>query len=166
MELTQEQLKELLHYDPETGIFRWRKSTTNRVNPWSVAGCLSRGYLLIRINNHLYASHRLAWLYSTGKWPLQKIDHFNGCRSDNSLKNLRPATSKQNAENQPLNTANKSGFRGVCWYKALGKWKASVQHNKKSIHVGYFDDVKEAAKAADEKRAELFTHDTGRDKRI
>jgi len=165
MELTQQQLKELLHYDSQTGVFRWRVSTTHNVKPWSVAGCVSRGYVLIRVNKKLYFSHRLAWLYMTGKWPTNKIDHIDGVPSNNALINLREATQKQNMENVALSKANTSGFRGVSWDKSRGKWQSKLRHHGKTIHLGRFETVDEATKVVIAKRAELFTHDTGRDQK-
>jgi hypothetical protein len=162
--LTQEQLKEILHYDPETGIFRWRVSTAHRVKPWDVAGTKTdTGYILIGHKNISLKAHRLAWLYMTGEWPKHQIDHKDGSPSNNSWQNLRQATHKQNLENQPLRQDNTSGFRGVSWDKKKKKWEANLGHYRKKIFIGYFDTAEEAAQAAAAKRAELFTHDTGRD---
>ena len=58
---------------------------------------------------------------------------------------------------------NTSGFRGASWISNRNKWQSQVNHNKKRIFIGYFDTAKAAAKAAAAKRAELFTHDIGRD---
>lgn len=160
--ITQAELKELLHYDPETGIFRWRVSTAHRVKPWDVAGTKDdKDYIEIKHKNIRSKAHRLAWLYMTGEWPRHEIDHEDRVRSNNSWKNLRPATHKQNMENQPLKKTNTSGFRGVSWDKRKQKWEAYTMHNQKKIHVGYFDTAEEANQAAIAKRAELFTHDTG-----
>jgi hypothetical protein len=164
MELTQEQLKEILHYDPETGIFRWRKSVASCVKPWDVAGTKGdKGYIKIHINKKLYRAHRLAWIYMIGEWPKYEIDHEDRVRSNNSWSNLRDATHKQNMENTSIAKNNTSGFRGVSWDKRKQKWNAYTKHNKKRIHIGYFDAVEDAGAAAAAKRAELFTHDTGRD---
>ena len=160
---TQAEIKQLLHYDDESGVFRWRFSTNNRVKPWGVAGVLADRYYRIGINKKSYQAHRLAWVYMTGEPPKDEIDHIDGNGSNNAWANLREATQKQNMENTPLYQTNKSGFRGVCWKNDRKKWRARVQQNGKGIHVGYFTTAEEAAQAAAEKRAELFTHDTGRD---
>jgi hypothetical protein len=161
--LTQEQLKEILHYDPESGIFRWRKSVARCIKPWDVAGTDVHGYVVIEIKAKPHAAHRLAWLYMTGSLPQVQVDHEDRVRSNNSWSNLREATHKQNMENKPIYKNNSSGYRGVCWCKRNEKWAAKLSHNKKNIHVGYFDDAKEAAQAVAERRSKLFTHDTGRD---
>jgi hypothetical protein len=163
MELTQAELKEILHYDPETGIFRWRYSVARRVKPWDVAGCGTKNYAHLKINNKTYKAHRLAWLYMTGSWPIDQIDHKDRNKENNKWENLRPATNKQNQENVGLSKANTSNYRGVSWISTRKKWEASLQHNKQRISLGYFKTAEEAAKAAAAKRAELFTHDTGRD---
>jgi hypothetical protein len=161
--ITQAELKELLHYDPETGIFRWRVSTAPRVKPWDVAGSPSHGYILIMAKGVRSPAHRIAWFYMTGEWPKHQIDHIDGVRSNNVWSNLRSATLKQNLENLSLAKNNTSGFRGVSWDKKEKKWRAYITHNKKRIHLGYFNTAEEAAQVAAVKRGELFTHDTGRD---
>jgi hypothetical protein len=162
---TQAEIKEILHYDPETGIFRWRFARPKgKVKPWDVAGSLRHGYIVVKINQRRYCAHRLAWIYMTGKWPENDVDHEDRVRSNNSWKNLRAATRKQNCENRAFSERNKSGFRGVCWDKKNRKWLAYVRHNNKNIHLGYFDNVEEAGKVANDKRAELFTHYTGNNK--
>jgi hypothetical protein len=164
MEITQAELKEILHYDLETGVFRWRFASSNRVKPWSVAGTKGdTGYIKIHINKKLYRAHRLAWLYVKGEFPKEQIDHINGNRTDNFWQNLRETSSKQNQENLPLSKNNTSGYRGVAWSKTSKKWLAHVRHNSKKIHIGLYKTAEEAAIAAATKRAELFTHDYGRD---
>jgi hypothetical protein len=97
MELTATRLRELMTYDPHTGIFEWRKLVGRRKNP---AGCIDdKGYRIIRIAGRNHKAHRLAILYVQGRWPVGDTDHANGDRSDNRLVNLRAAT---RAENQRL----------------------------------------------------------------
>lgn len=164
--VTAEQLKQLLHYDAPTGVFRWRVSRKNEsILPWSVAGSLDgRGYVQIRICGRRQKAHRLAWLYMTGEDPADEVDHVDGVRSNNAWFNLRPASHKQNAENIKLRNDNTSGFRGVCFDKRRGQWMSKVEHHRKQYNLGYFDTAEQAADAARAKRAELFTHDHGRAK--
>lgn len=165
MEITQQQLKEILHYDPETGIFRWRHERVNgQIKPWTIAGNIqTKGYVMLCINYIRHLGHRLAWLYMTGNWPTKGIDHIDGNRSNNKFTNLREATCKENCENRGLSKTNKSGFRGVNFHPTSKKWLARVGHNYKQVYIGLFDTAEEANIAAIAKRAELFTHDTGRD---
>jgi hypothetical protein len=165
MEITQDKLKEILHYDPVTGIFRWRLvANINQVKPWDVAGSTSgQKYIEIMIYGKSYKAHRLAWLYITGAWPVLHIDHIDGIRSNNSWANLREATMKQNMENKKRNRNNTSGHSGVSWHKTSKKWLARLGHNQNRIFLGYFESFEDAVQANIAKRAELHTHYTGRD---
>jgi len=102
--------------------------------------------------------HRLAWLYEHGELSSCVIDHINGNTLDNRIANLRPATMKQNSENQQLRPNNKSGFRGVHWVPRNQKWKASVTHNQVVHYLGLYDSLEEAATIAKGVRDLLFTH--------
>ena len=156
--LTQSELKELLSYDPATGVFVWRVARRG-VKAGDEAGRNSGiGYRQITINGRYYLTHRLAWLYVHGVWPAEEVDHINGKRDDNRIENLRAVNRKQNGENQALQNKNQSGHRGVYWHKACGKWQASVRHHGKSYYLGLFDILEEAAAAAKQARDKLFTH--------
>jgi len=135
--LTSERLRAALRYEPETGLFVW-------VNPPGeharlagyVAGGISTGYVLIKIDGRKYRAHHLAWLYTHGEWPSMEIDHANGCPLDNRISNLRLATNPQNQANRRRDRA-KSTPKGV---KALpsGRFAARITVNKKLIHLGVF----------------------------
>ena len=155
--LTQAELKELLTYDPATGVFVWRVARKDRIG--EKAGALNGfGHRQIRLNGKLYMAHRLAWLYVHGEWPKTNLDHINGIPDDNRISNLRLATSKQNQENVKLRIDNASGHRGISWNANSQKWVARVQHYKKRICVGYFNTLTEAAEAVKIKRDQLYTH--------
>lgn len=164
--LTEARLKELLYYDAATGVFLWRRADPSfKRLPWSVAGRKNeKGYLIIDVDIKPYRAHRLAWLYMYGAWPTDQLDHRNGTRDDNRISNLRDATNKENHENFALSRGNTSGYRGVSWDKNRQKFMAKVMHHGKTINVGRFDTADEAGAAAAAKRAELFTHDEGRDR--
>ena len=82
-QLTQERLKELLHYDPETGYFTWKISPNNAVKVGSVAGTSMNNYIRIIIDHKAYLAHRLAFLYMEGYFPEHEVDHINRIRDDN-----------------------------------------------------------------------------------
>jgi len=148
--LTQSELKENLHYNPETGFFTWIKvSKYGGVKNGDLAGTLSaEGYIVIKIDKTLYKAHRLAWLYMTGEMPTHFIDHINGDRADNRFENLRQATWKENAHNQRKpQKNNKSGFLGVTYCAPLQKFKSTITNNKKLKHLGYFATPEEAHQA-------------------
>ncbi|MCK5236074.1 MAG: HNH endonuclease [Deltaproteobacteria bacterium] len=153
--LTQKQLKEILHYSPETGLFVWLTSPTKSVKIGDIAGTLgSRGYVRIMIEGKNYQSHRLAWFYVYGVWPLNHIDHINHIKDDNRIVNLREATGQENQRNASLRKSNTSGVCGVSLHKTSNKWQATIGANDKNIHLGLFSDKFEAIcarKSADNK---------------
>jgi hypothetical protein len=164
--ITQKELKERLHYDPATGIFTCVYLVKNNKRKiGDVVGSIdAKGYLVTSVKGKLYKCHRLAWLYINGTFPLAHIDHIDGNPLNNAWVNLRKATSKQNQENVKLRKDNTSGFRGVIWHKATKKWCATLRHNKKTVWLGLYKTPDEAAIVVQSKRAELFTHDHGRDR--
>ena len=147
-ELTAEYLRSVLHYSPETGIFTWKVSTSNRVKTGDIAGSQNGlGYLQIKVCSRLYRAHRLAWLYIHGSWPTDQIDHINRIRTDNRISNLREVSNKQNQQNKSKSSHNTSGYQGVRWHKRDSKWVAQIKHNQKLIHLGYFSILEEALSA-------------------
>jgi citrate synthase len=92
MDLTAEELRRVLHYDPDTGIFTWKVTLSNRNPAGKKAGCIDHyGYIMMSIHGKRYKAHRLAWLYMTGAWPTNQIDHKFNNRSDNRFSELREA---------------------------------------------------------------------------
>lgn len=137
-ELTQDVLKQYLHYDKDTGIFTRLIRTSCSVKIGDVAGCVDCGYIRLTLLGKKYHAHRLAWLYMTGKWPKQEIDHINGVRSDNKICNLREATHSENMKNYAKKSTNTSGYKGVSWSKRDRYWVASFNigdmHYKSHSH--------------------------------
>lgn len=142
--LTQERIKEILHYDPNTGIFVWKVSRGS-MKAGSIAGSLdSHGYIQIKVDKILHLSHRLAILYMEGAFPVNHIDHINHIRNDNRYRNIRSCTRKENNKNRTINKNNKSGAIGVCWHKAAKKWVAAISIDKKVTHLGTFKEKNHA----------------------
>lgn len=149
-ELTQARLKELLHYDPDTGEFTWVAQSRPGVRVGDVCGRTSvYGYREIGVEYRLHFAHRLAWLYMTGAWPTSEIDHENRCRSDNRWSNLRLANRVQNSANQGIRVSNSTGLHGVVWDKERGKWRAQIRIGGKKTNLGRFSTAEEAAAAHD-----------------
>ena len=132
-----DEMKQYLSYDPETGDFTWIK-TQGTSKTGKIAGSLhGNGYIIISFNSNGYRTHRLAWLFTHGKWPNNFIDHVDGNRSNNKINNLRDVTDQENKFNIKKVNA-KSGYRGA--YKTkCGKWEAKISLNGKLIHLGTFD---------------------------
>jgi HNH endonuclease len=121
--LTVEELRSIIHYDPETGVWTWKISQQGYVQRGRVAGNIDKfsGYRRVCINHILYRSSRLAWLYMTGKWPPVTVDHDNRNRSDDRWNNLRLATATQNSMNIDVRADNASGFKGVYLQRFIRK---------------------------------------------
>lgn len=147
--ISQEELKENVHYDPLTGVFIWIISNSSCVKIGNVAGGLKNdGYIHIGINGKQYLAHRLAWLYMTGEMPKEDIDHKNGIKSDNWFDNLRQATHKQNQQNRTKPQSNNTtGYLGVIFFKQTGKYAAQISINGKLKYLGYFHTPEEAHEA-------------------
>jgi hypothetical protein len=139
--ITQQELKELLHYNPETGIFTWKVSTARRVSSGDVAVTKRKdGYIQIKLNNELILSHRLIWIYMYGYLP-KYIDHINGQRDDNRIINIREVSNQQNSLNSKISKNNTSGIKGVYWDKSRNKWTVRLSIDGKCKFFKRFDDI-------------------------
>lgn len=156
--LTIERIREVLRYDPETGICTWTKKTGRKVVVGSRAGHADprTGYRYIRIDGHQILEHRIVWAYIHGEWPSYYIDHWRGAEVGNKLENLRPASCSQNNANRRMSTTNTSGVKGVSFHKKVGRWRASIKKNGQQKHLGYFDTLEDAAVAYRTAAVELF----------
>ena len=145
MALTAEKARELLDYDPETGVFTWRVAK-GRKSKGMLAGCIDHyGYVQIGIDGTHYKGHRIALLITNGSWPSEHIDHINGIRDDNRIDNLREASQSINMQNllRPM-SGNTSGFLGVCWDTEKQSFLAQIKTNGKNKFLGRFADPSEA----------------------
>jgi hypothetical protein len=156
-ELTIDRLKSVLDYNPETGDFTWRISSSNRTPVGTKAGAKGTiGYIHISVDMKKYLAHRLAYFYMTGEWPKSVIDHINGDKADNRWANLRPATISQNTWNSNKSSKNSSGYKGVSFSKSKKKWTARISKNYHLHILGYFDTKEEAIEA--HKKAAIELH--------
>ena len=144
---TQARVRELLDYDPATGVFRWRE-TRGGVRVGSIAGRVNaRGYCEIGVDGRLAGAHRLAWIHVHGAIVDGRVvDHIDGNKCDNRLCNLRAVTVSENNRNRHR-PAGKNPVVGVSWDKARGKWRADLKVADKCVTVGRFDTVSAAATA-------------------
>ena len=144
-EITQELLKE--HFEYRDGHLWWVKPKSNRVKVGQQFGtCLDGGYRQGMLKGNLYLEHRLIWLYHYGKWPKDQIDHINGIRDDNRVKNLREVTNQQNQFNRK-SYGKTSAYKGVSWHKQRKKWRAQYAYKGKRYHVGCYETEEAAAEA-------------------
>jgi hypothetical protein len=147
--ITQARLRELLAYDPATGIFT-RLVANGTAKVGDVAGGVRPdGYIQISVDGEAYLAHRLAWLYVHGYWPAAHTDHIDLNREHNAIANLREATAAQNCANTGPSVNNTSGVKGVYWSKIRRKWVAQIGVGRAVRNLGGFEKI-EAAKAARE----------------
>lgn len=177
--LTQEELKELIDYDPESGKAYWKerdvkwfkdgkiRTAEQEMNRWNlrhagkeITNLNSQGHIQVRILGRLFLLHRLIWLREYGEWPENDIDHINGIRTDNRLCNLRSVSHRDNLRNRKKFRNNTSGQNGVNLHKNTDKWRAAIRNNKgKSIHLGLFNTFEEAVCARKAAEVEYGYHE-------
>lgn len=142
--LTREQLKQLLAYCPETGIFTWVCCQAPQVRPGSHAGSTRKdGYVVIKVNGKPYKAHRLAFLYMTGSMPVT-VDHRDRNPSNNRWSNLRAASHAENCRNRTFKNATSTPCVGK---ERSGRYRARLKINGVRIQLGTFDTTEEAALA-------------------
>jgi hypothetical protein len=143
--LTQARLRELLDYDPETGVFTWRATGKGRPAIGSQAGATDKGhgYRSICVEYGRHYAHRLAFLYVTGEWPQGMVDHINGRRDDNRWCNLRDASRLVNQQNMRRAVAGSaSGLLGA--HKKRGKWSSQIKVRGVLVKLGIFETADQA----------------------
>ena len=141
-DLTANYVRSILRYDTETGEFYWlwRSDAPLRWNR-RFAGTLitnkfKNGRVRIGINYKAYLGSRIAWLYVTGEWPKEHIDHKDTDKSNTKWINLREANTSKNGANQKLSQRSTTKLKGVSWHKAGENYRATMTLNGASLHLG------------------------------
>jgi hypothetical protein len=137
------ELAEFVAYDKDTGIFTWKKITTNKVRNKAEAGTINNvGYRVIRFRQSKFLCHRFAWFLVHQEIPENDIDHINGNRSDNRILNLRKTTRRENLINKEHHRNGR--LPGANFEKNRNKWRARCYVNKKLYSLGSFETELEA----------------------
>lgn len=144
--MNQEELKELIHYDPATGVFTWLIAPCKNIKDGAEAGNLRPdGYRAISYDGKRYYAHRLAFLYMDGEVP-EMVDHINRNPSDNSWNNLRPTNHSENGINADMRKS-KSGHRGITFEARTGRYCVMIWRNNARKSLGTYDTIIEAVGA-------------------
>lgn len=161
-------LSEIFDYNPETGKLFWRRrpeesfATRQASSTWNTrfagkeafTSVDGKGYRHGTLCGKSLLAHRVILAMANGRWP-EQVDHINGDRSDNRIKNIREATHQENSRNRRMLKSNTSGIKGVCWSKAAQKWQANIKVNGKQFFLGVFDSLEDAAESVKAKRIEM-----------
>jgi hypothetical protein len=141
--LLAERVRELLHYDPDTGVFTWRVHRGGLAKAGTVAGTPNGdGYRRLSIDGRPFRVHQVAWLYMFGELPAL-IDHIDGDPGNNSIANLRLATMSDNIANSKRRANNQSGYKGVTRHSS-GRWRASITKDGKRHYLGLHSSAEAA----------------------
>ena len=170
--ITQDELKQLIHYNPDTGVVTWLKrnhlmftdglinSAQSKCRTWNTKNAGNRitstnnyGYTSVNIWGKRYLAHRLAFLYMVGYIP-SEVDHINGVRLDISWCNLREVTRSENCMNTKLRSDSGTGVMGVHWNRKFKRWECYINKLGKRRYLGRYSDFFEAVCAR--KSAELL----------
>jgi hypothetical protein len=145
---------ELLEFfDLKNGVLYWKVSKPHsKYKAGDIAGRkVKDGYMQVCVNRIRILNHQVVFKMFYGYVP-KIIDHIDGNIQNNSVQNLRPATTSQNQYNSKISIRNKSGVKGVSWYKKTNKWQVRVSVNGKQTNFGFFDDLELADLVAQEAR--------------
>ena len=143
--ITQSRLKEVLDYNPESGVFLWTEPA-GTAPAGAEAGCSDmKGYIVIKVDRRTYKAHRLAILYTDGYLPENTVDHIDRVPWHNWRLNLREASRQCQMRNRKMNSNNTSGIKGISWNKPKSKWLAQIVVDGKHKHIGYYDSLLDAA---------------------
>lgn len=160
-------VKELIDVDFDKGILWWKKRTMkwfmhckfphrdvskwNSTNMGNLAfNCIdSKGYKYGCIMNNLQRAHQMVYLLYHKRMPTI-IDHMNGDKLDNSIHNIREVSREINMRNTKMFSTNKTGYTGVSWCNRDKVYRATIQINRKTKHLGNFNNKEDAYKARKE----------------
>lgn len=147
-----DQQEVLRAFEYKDGKLYWKLKASRKTIIGSEAGTTnSKGYRVVVWNKKHYRTHQLVYLMFNGVMP-EQLDHINGNRQDNRIENLRVVNNSQNQWNRKISVNNKTGYKNVKWVERIGKYVVAISVEKKSKHIGVFNDLSMACMAAQQAR--------------
>lgn len=134
-------LQSLLRYDPESGDLFWlargEASWDARFagKPALIAKH-SSGYCSGALHGKNVYAHRVIWKMVHDEEP-PAIDHLDGDRQNNTLRNLRATSHRLNMRNRGRHSTNRSGVTGVYWNQVTSKWFAQFRSAGASVSKSF-----------------------------
>lgn len=170
-ELDLDLLEKLLRLDARRGKLYWRRRNISmfpnaRVAKWwngryagkeALINVTDIGYMGGTILGISFKAHRIIWAMHHRQWPYL-IDHVDGNRQNNKIKNLRTVSDLENGQNCKRSKRNKSGVTGVCWIKKTNRWIVQIHVNGKNKRIGDFKDKQAAITARENANIEYGYH--------
>ncbi len=128
---------------------------------------ISKGYKGVNLYGKTYTVHKLvANAFIPNPDNKKCIDHIDNIKTNNNINNLRWVTNQENNFNRSISNRNTSGAKGISYDKKLNKWKAQIMFNRKTYHLGYFDNIEDAIDARKLKANNIFGNYTHQSERI
>lgn len=144
--ITHTRLRELAHYCPETGQFTHLQFKGRKKAGMPAGSLRSDGYVYVMFDGFRAMAHQFAWLYVTGEWPTQEIDHIDGNKANNAFSNLRQVSRRMNTENKHMaKSTSTTGLLGVIRHRH--KFVARIVSEGKRTYLGIFETPEAAHEA-------------------
>lgn len=154
--LTQDELKRVIEYNPDTGEFYWRVKASKNIAVGSLAGSVNaQNYWQIRLYGKVWLGHRLAWVYVFGRWPSQ-IDHIDRDRRNNRISNLREVSGTDNQLNRGIQANNKTGHRGIHYSDRRREYVLQLSLKGTRVHCSYHKDIEDAVLVRDRVATQIY----------
>lgn len=135
-----EDLRKVYTYNAETGAILRKVRTGNHAAGTECISKCTNGYLKVTYKGTQILQHRLAWFLYYNEQPPACIDHINRNKTDNAIRNLRPATTSQNQMNIGVHTRSQTGVKGIMPIRNGALYRAEVcvagvRHQKHSKSI-------------------------------